>query len=316
MTIAFVLACFTLTGTAHLQTDQPAISPTQPTVKLNVLVLDDSKQAVNDVNQNEFRVFENNVEQKISFFSKEPLPLSYGLLVDNSGSLRTQLNEVIETGKRIVNATRPEDEAFVMRFVSSEEIDILRDFTSDKTALDRSLNGLAPAGGQTALIDAVLVAAMHMSKGKKDDSNRSRRRVLFLISDGEDRESESKAETLFEFLRKSDIQIYVIGLVSALENDRGAPFGRKATRSKSVDLLNRLANETGGRAFFPTSAGQFSDAVNEIMRDLRTQYLIGYVPSANPENKAYRNLKVKIEREKGGEKRTIITRPGYVVSAK
>jgi Ca-activated chloride channel family protein len=285
-------------------------------VKLSVLVLDDSKRAVNDVNQNELRVFEDDVEQQISFFSKEQVPLSYGLMVDNSGSLRSQIREVIEAGKRIVNANRPEDEAFVMRFISSEKIDIIQDFTSNKSALDRSLDQLYPEGGETALIDAVFVAALHLAKRTQRESDHARRNALILVSDGEDRHSTSKVDELFEFLRKNDIQIYIVGLVSELDNDRGPSFARKPTRGESVDLLNRLARETGGQVFFPDSHENFSGVVSDIMRDLRTQYLIGYNPLTNPKSKAYRNVKVKLEREKGAAKRTVITRSGYVVPSK
>jgi Ca-activated chloride channel homolog len=317
-TIAFALvfAIVVISITAQLQTEQSVTKSSAPGVKLNVLVLDDSKRAVNDINQNEFRIFEDDVEQQISFFSREQVPITYGLLVDNSGSLRSQFMEVIEAGKRIVNANRPEDEAFVMRFVDNKNIDILRDFTSDKSALDRSLDGLHVEGGQTALLDAVFVAAIRLAKRTQDDTNQARRQALILISDGEDRDSTSKADELFDFLQKNDIQIYVIGLVSQLDNDRGSSFGRKPTRGESIELLNRLAKETGGQAFFPKSPVQFSDIVSDIMRDLRTQYIIGYNPLPNPKSKAYRNVKVKLEREKGAAKRTVITRSGYVVLGK
>ena len=315
MLFALSLAVLVFSTKAQLQTEQPTTKSPAPIVKLNVLVLDDSKHAVNDVNQNEFHVFEDDVEQQISYFSKEQMPLSYGLVVDNSGSLRSQFREVTEAGKRIVNANRPEDEAFVMRFVSSDKIDILQDFTSNKTALDRSLDQLFPEGGETALIDAVFVAVLHMAKGGKDNSGNLRRRALVLVSDGDDRQSASKAETLIDYLRKSDIQIYVIGLVSEL-SDRAGPFGQKVTRGDAIVMLNRLARETGGQAFFPKSAEQFSNAVTDIIRDLRTQYLIGYNPTDNPKSKAYRNVSVKLDLKKGAEKRTVITRPGYIVPRK
>lgn len=310
LTIGLALALLIFTATAQNQSGEPR--PPQPAVKLNVLVLDDSKHAVDNVNQNEFRVFENGVEQKVSFFTKESLPLSFGLVVDNSGSLRGEFGAIIDTCKKIVSPMRPEDEAFVMRFVSSEKIEILRDFTSNKALLDRSLDELFPEGGETALIDAVITAAMHMSKSKKDD-NRQSRRVLFLISDGEDRKSEGNAEKLLTLLSKSDIQIYVIGLVSQLRH-RPGPFGQKATRADAIELLDRLAKETGGRAFYPKSTGQLSEIVTDIMRDLDAQYQIGYDPAPKSNNKAYRSVKVTIERQKGKEKRTVITRPGYLAT--
>ena len=312
--LAVLLAISNLNGKAQVQTDKSENTSPVRAVKLSVLVLDASRHAVNDVTQDELRVVEDDVEQKVTFFTKERMPLSYGLVVDTSGSLRSMFQVVVATGRKIVSDSMPEDEGFVMRFVSSENIDIVQDFTSNKAALDRSLNELYSEGGQTALIDAVFVAALHMAKVRKESSDKSRNRVLFLISDGEDRESTSKAETLFEYLRKTDIQIYVIGLVSELNNDRELSIPKKLTRSASIDLLNRLANETGGRAFFLDSPARYSDAVIDILRDMRSRYTIGYSPAPNRKSKAYRSVKVKVESKNGAEKRIVVTRPGYVAT--
>ncbi len=303
-------------ATAQSRSEPAQEASPAPTVKLNVLLLDDSKQAVNDVSQDEFHIYEDDVEQQITFFSKDETPLSYGLMIDNSGSLRSQLEEVIEAGKRIINANRPEDETFVMRFVGTEDIDIIRDFTSNKTALDRSLDDLYPKGGQTALIDAVYVAAKHVAERKQAEGGQQPHRALILITDGEDRQSANKPETLFNFLRENDVQIFVIGLVSMLEDKNQGVFMRKPPRRKATDLLDRLAKESGGRAFYPKSAEYLSDTVSDIMRDLHTQYVVGYNSTSNPKSKGYRKVKVSIVRAKGRDKRTAVTRPGYAATGK
>jgi Ca-activated chloride channel family protein len=308
--IAAALAVSLAVAMAQNRTEQTQNASPAPAVKLNVLVLDDSKHAVNDVTQDEFHVFEDEAEQKITLFSKDEVPLSYGLVIDNSGSLRSQIEEVVEAAKGVVHANRPEDETFVMRFVDTPNINILQDFTSNTAALDRSLGNLFPEGGKTALIDAVYTAAKHVAERKKSVSGQNRRYALILISDGEDRQSVNKAETLFNFLRENDVQIFVIGLVEMLEKESNV-FAKKSTRREATGLLEQLAKETGGRVFYPNSADDLPETVNDIMRDLHTQYVIGYNPASNPKSKPYRKVKVTITGAKGREKRTAITRSGY-----
>lgn len=281
-----------------------------PAVSLSVLVLDGSKKAAMDVGQTEFRVFEDEVEQKITHFNKDERPLSYGLLIDNSGSLRSQFEDVIEAAETIINANQTEDEAFLMRFVSTEQIQVLQDFTLSKAALQRALNNLVIEGGQTALTDAVYIAAQKLAERQKESGGPARRRALIIVTDGEDRKNRYKPEMLFDFLRATDVQIFIIGLVNQLgDEDR---FVQKSSREKSKEYIERLAKETGGRVFYPRTGDELTEASAEIMRDLRQQYLIGYTPTLNPKSKPYRKIKVVIERAKGSEKRTAITRAGYI----
>ncbi|MBV9211225.1 MAG: VWA domain-containing protein [Acidobacteria bacterium] len=300
-------ACLCLLLSVSLLAQEAAKTPA---VKINLLVLDDSKHAVNDVTQEELHVFEDEVEQKITLFSKDEAPLSYGLAIDNSGSLRSQIEDVIEAAREVVNANKAEDETFVLRFVDRENINILQDFTSNKAALNRALDSLYPEGGQTALIDAVYTAAKHVAERKQSANGQNRRSALILISDGENRDSLNKTETLFNFLRENDVQIFVIGLVELLGTEAGG-FNKKPKPRDSIELLERLAKETGGRAFYPKSAKQLTETVNDIMRDLRTQYVIGYTPASNPKSKPYRKLKVTVTGAKGREKRSAIIRAGY-----
>src|SRR3989440_4726684 len=127
-------------------------------VNLHVRVVDRFNRPVNDVRQDEFRVFENGVPQQLQFISKEEVPISYGLVVDNTGSLRNQINQVIEASKSIVESNKPGDEAFVVRFVGSDEVKIMQDFTADKQSLSEALDDMFVEGGQTAVIDAVYLS--------------------------------------------------------------------------------------------------------------------------------------------------------------
>ncbi|HEX7958233.1 MAG TPA: VWA domain-containing protein, partial [Pyrinomonadaceae bacterium] len=240
----------------------------------------------------------------------EEVPISYGLVVDNSGSLRTQINQVIEASKSIVESNKPGDETFVVRFISSEDIKIMQDFTADKAALGDALDDMFIEGGQTAVIDAVYLAAEHASERRKNDPvEDKRRRALILVTDGEDRNSFYKTEQLFEALKEEDVQIFVIGFVNELERERG--FISKSKRQKAVDLLDRMAKETGGRTFYPTSLAELPGIAEQITKDLRTQYVISYKPSAAGRPGEFRPVRVAVADARGGEKRIAVTRSGY-----
>ena len=279
-------------------------------INLNVRVIDRMNRPVDDVRQEDFRVLENGVPQKVEYFSREEVPIQYGLVIDNSGSLRSQINQVIDAGKSIVNSNKPDDETFLVRFIDSSKIELKQDFTADKSLLVDALDELYVEGGATAVIDAVYVSAERAAEYKKgNDLNDRRRRALILITDGEDRNSQYKQDQLFARLREEDVQIYVIGFVNELEKESG--FIRKSKREKSVDLLNRLAKETGGRAFFPTALKELPDIANEITRDMRTQYVISYNPTNKARDGSFRAIRVAIADAPGKDKRIAVTRTGY-----
>ncbi|HEY8227863.1 MAG TPA: VWA domain-containing protein [Pyrinomonadaceae bacterium] len=275
-------------------------------VELHVRVIDRNNRPIDNVPRSDFHVFEDGVAQPIEYFSREEVPISYGLAVDTSGSLRTQLTSVIDAGKTIVNSNKPGDETFLVRFISSDKIETVQDFTSNKDALIDGLDGLYIEGGQTAVVDAVYLSAEHVAEYKRGDTSDRRRRALIVITDGEDRNSFYKQEQLFARLREEDVQIFVIGFVSELDSEAG--FIRKSSREKAVNLINELATKTGGRAFFPTSISELPQIANEIVRDLRTQYVVAYNPTNKTPDGTIRTIKVSVDQPAGGEKRIALTR--------
>jgi Ca-activated chloride channel homolog len=284
-------------------------------VTLNIRVIDRQNRAIGGVRREDFRVYEDGVLQPIEFFSTEEVPISYGLAVDNSGSMRSQLTKVIDTGKTVIKSNKPGDETFLVRFIDSESVETLRDFTADKTLLMDGMESMFIQGGQTAVIDAVYLSAMRVAQYKKGDSlSDRRRRALIVVTDGEDRASFYKPEQLFDRLREEDVQIYVIGFVNELSNNEG--HVRKSSRQKAVSLLERLASETGGRAFFPNSLSELPGIAAEITRDLRTQYLIGYNPTNKTQDGTFRSLRVSIVDRAGHDKRIALSRSGYIASRK
>jgi Ca-activated chloride channel family protein len=277
-------------------------------VQLHVRVIDRNNKPVGNVTEREFHVFEDGVPQTIETFTREDVPISYGLAVDTSASLRSQIQSVIDAGKTIVNSNKPGDKTFLVRFISSDKIQTEQDFTDNKDLLIDALDNLYVEGGQTAVIDAVYLSAEHVADYKEGDDTDRRRRALIVITDGEDRSSFYKQEQLFARLREEDVQIYVIGFVNELDKEAG--FIRKSPREKAVGLINKLASETGGRAFFPESVSELPQIANEIVRDMRTQYVIAYNPTNKVQDGSYRAIKVTVDQPSDSEKRIALTRTG------
>ena len=303
--LVLLATAFCLPKPACPQNPQGAQGTKQRMVILNVRVTDNLSHAVADVPQADFRVIEDGVPQTISLFSKEDIPLTYALVIDTSGSLRSQLGAVLATGATIVSNNQPDDETLLIRFVSRDKIETVQEFTSDKRALIERLQDLFPEGGQSAVIDAVYLAAQAVAK-RNTVGGPLRRRAMILVTDGEDRNSYYKQDQLFKLLGETDVQIYVIAFTKELKG---------GVRDKAVALLTRLATDTGGRVFFPSSISELTKIAVEITRDIRTQYVIGYVPTIAPDA-SFHKLGVTVIEKPGAEKRIAVTRVGYSGSEK
>jgi Ca-activated chloride channel family protein len=299
----------TTSPTPNVFDDSEPIRIETEEVNLNVRVVDRNNRPINNLRQLDFKIFENNELQEITSFTTAEVPTNYALVIDNSGSLRGQLDKVIEASKIIVNTNRPDDETSVIRFVSSDKIEIAQDFTPNKSDILEALDNLFVEGGPTAIIDAVYLAAERVSEHEKSRNPvEKKRRALILVSDGEDRDSYYKETQLFELLREADVQIYTVGFVNELDKQGG--FISKSPRDKAVNLMKRLAEETGGKAYFPASLNELNVIARDIASELRTQYLISYSP--NHENKVgtFYPIKVVVNDGPDKQKRIAITRTG------
>ncbi len=278
-------------------------------VNLDVRVVDRNGRPVSNLNESDFKVFEEGQPQHIEFFSKSEVPTNYTMVVDNSGSLRQQLEKVIEAGKILINTNRPNDETSIIRFVGNDKITIEEDFTSKKADLSEALDNMFIEGGQTAVRDAVYLAAQRVTDYEKSNKADDRiRRALVLVSDGEDRNSFYSETQLFELLRETSVQIYVIGFVDDLDSEAG--FIKKSPKAKSKAFLERLAADTGGRAYFPASTAELPEIARSIASELRIQYSIGYQPPNNVPPGTFRNIKVTVGDSAKGDKRIAITKAG------
>lgn len=302
---------------ALAQTPTPTPTPTaqnssssadekaQATVKLNLIITDEAGRSVNDVRREDVRVTEDGVAQTITLFAQDERPIGYGLVVDTTGSLRALITPVIDAGRAIVNANRPGDETFVMHYTDGETIEIDEGWTNNRAALEEALDGLFIQGGLTATLDATHRALTFALRPRSSDDKTDRRLALVLITDGEDRGSrQSNPEALLSRLRESQVQVFVIGLTKMVKEVRD--------REKAASLLTRIAQESGGRAFFPKSSSEMEETVKELTLALRAQYVVGYSPTSEKRDGSFR--KVQVTLAPGKAKRNVITRAGYTAA--
>ncbi len=266
-------------------------------VVLNATVLDDAGHLVNDLQRDDFHIFEDGVAQTIASFQHSDTPVSIGLLIDNSGSMRTKRGAVNAAALDLIRASNPQDEAFVVNF--SDEAFIDQDFTSD---LNKLRDGLAhyDSKGGTALYDAAVASADELSKGAKRP-----KQVILIITDGEDNAS---GLTLEQTIRRvQDLGgpiVYSIGLLFG--DDGGGHEARQAKRA-----LQLLSQETGGIAYFPRSLNDVDAIAAEVARDIRSQYTIGYHSTKPAALGGYRQVRVLAHAPGSKRNLNVRTRSGY-----
>jgi len=265
-------------------------------VVLNITVLDDAGRLVNDLQKDDFKIFEDGVPQTITSFQHQDIPVSMGIIIDNSGSMRDKRAAVNTAALDLVKASNRDDEAFVVNF--SDEAFIDCDFTSDISKLREGLSHIDSKGG-TALYDAVVASADQLAKYAKRP-----KQALLIITDGEDNASTFTLEQTIR--RVQDLQgpvVYSIGLLFG--EDSG---GRESHRAKRA--LKLLSEETGGMSFFPKSLADVDPVAAEVARDIRNQYTIGYHSTKPPSQGGYRVVKVEVHAS-GHGKLFARTRSGY-----
>jgi len=264
-------------------------------VVLNATVLSGT-QIVQNLSKDDFQVFEDGVKQTLISFQHTDLPVSIGLVIDNSGSMYRKRPSVNKSALDLIQASNPDDQAFVVNF--SDEAFIDCDFTSDINKLRDGLSHIDSRGG-TALYDAVVATADHLvEEGKRP------KQVLVVITDGDDNASTLNLEqTIHRVQELSGPEIYTIGLLFGDEMTRAEQ--RHARRS-----LELLSQETGGMAFFPKSIEDVDQIAAEVARDIRSQYTLGYHSTKPTSVPGFRHIEVTAE-ERGAGKLTVRTRTGY-----
>ncbi len=260
-------------------------------VLLHATVIDDKKRIITDLGRNAFTVFEDGKPQAIKSFRHEDIPISLGIVIDNSGSMREKRAKVNKAALNLVRASNPNDEVFVVNF--SDEYFLDQPFTNKINLLQTALEKYETRGG-TALYDAVVASAEELKKHGK-----LQKKILFVVTDGEDDASRESLEQAVRRLQEENgPTVYAIGLL-------GEERQRRAKRA-----LETIAERTGGIAFFPRTLDEVDAISSTVARDIRNQYTIGYKPTTPRSVGGYRTIRVDA-RAPGHGKLTVRTRSGY-----
>jgi Ca-activated chloride channel family protein len=268
-------------------------------VVLHASVLNDRSVFVPGLKQENFRVLEDKIEQKISVFKQEDVPVSFGLVIDNSGSMRDKRPQVNSAALTFVKTSNPQDEGFVVNFNDDYYLDTEHDFTSDLTEMRTALERI-DARGSTALYDAVIGSLDHLKKGTRD------KKVILVVTDGEDNASRHSLENTVEQAQRNDAVIYAVGVFS----DDDIKHNRRAMK-KARGALSQLANATGGLAFFPEDANDTEAICTQIAHDIRNQYTLAYYPTNMARDGSFRTVQVEVTPPRGSGKLIVRTRTGY-----
>ena len=287
----------------YAQQKPPAAQPDQmPLIRVDTrlvvchtTVADKNGHLVTDLPQSAFHVFENDVPQPIQRFKREDVPVSLGLIVDNSGSMRDKRAKVAAAAIALAKDSNPEDEVFVVNFNDEAFLDLPhgKDFTSEIKEMEEALTRIDSRGG-TAMRDAVRMSIDHLKEKAHKD-----KRVLVVVTDGNDNSSVISFENLLKASQQSEVLIYAVGLLS--EEER-----REAKRAERA--LNDLAVATGGEAFFPKELSEVDRIAHQVARDVRNQYTIAYSPTNTAMDGSYRKIKITVD---APGKPTVRTRSGY-----
>jgi Ca-activated chloride channel family protein len=264
-------------------------------VVLHTTVLDDRGKFVEGLTADNFRVYEDKTEQKLSVFKREDIPVSMGLVIDNSGSMRDKRPRVNEAALTLVQSSNPQDEAFVVNFNDDFYLDLDKDFSSSIPELKEALERI-DARGSTALYDAIIGSLDHLKKANKE------KKVLLIVTDGEDNTSRNSLEKTVREIQRTDTVIYTIGLLGQ-ENKKSAKNAKKA--------LTAIADASGGLAFFPENVEDVHAICEQVAHDIRHQYTLAYYPSNTAKDGTFRAVHVDVIPPRGHGKLVARTRNGY-----
>ncbi len=253
-------------------------------INLSLSVTDAQNNFVTDLNEGDFQVYEDGIRQELSLYTHEKLPISMVIMIDTSASMEEKLPTAQAAAIRFVKTLRPQDLAQVVQF--NELATTLQPFTNDQAALEAAVRR-TEASGSTALHNALYIALKDLMRDKK--AAELRRRAIVLLSDGEDTSSLVSDDQVLELARKSEINIYAIRLSSARPQDHS-----RQAFSQAEYLVNALARDTGGRAYFPTSLGELDAVYDRIAEELRTLYSVGYVSSNARRDGKWRRIVVRV----------------------
>ena len=272
-------------------------------VVLHATVIDKKGHIVNDLKQDDFRVLEDGAPQTLTHFSHADVPVTMGIVIDDSGSMKDKREAVNAAALIFAKTSNPQDQVFVVNFNDVYYLDTPGDFASTIEDLKSALDKIDSRGG-TALRDAVIASLDHVKLGNRD------KKVLLVITDGEDNASRYTLEELMDRAQKSSAVIYTIGLLGSDETSSLFKI-RGGEAHRAAKVLKELAEATGGEPYFPKSLDEVESTCRQIARDIRNQYTLVYRPSNLKKDGTFRNIHVDAFQPHSRNKLVVRTRPGY-----
>jgi len=294
--VAALFSIFALGESARgSRAPQAPIKVSTTLVVLPVKVTDSHGQFVSGLQPENFKVFEDDLEQQVKLFKQEDAPVTVGLVVDHSRSMKLKLPAVALAVDAFAHSSNPDDEMFVVDFNENVSVELMggNSFTHSPSELQKALYAVS-ADGQTALYDAVIEALTHINLGHWE------KKALIVVSDGGDNASRAQFSDLLAFAQRSHVIVYCIGLVD------------QSGEEENPKILQKLSRTTGGTTYFTKRSDQAATLMNQIARDLREQYTVGYTPPKDGRD-SFRKITVQVSRPNGTKLR-VSTRPGYFAS--
>ena len=302
----------------HDQQDSPAIRLSTDLVSLNVMVTGRQGRAIQGLKKEDFKVYENGVEQPLSFLSTDESPVSWGLVLDRSRSMERMIQDVYRAALHVMDEGTEDDEMFVVTF--NRRVEMAADFTTDRRTLQNAIAGLR-ADGNTALYDAVAVGLDRMRQA------RHQKKVLVVVTDGDDNSSRMGFKALVERAKEAGVLVYAVGMFGSMDaaRDPGGPDARPAFGRRfgsggwqhvrfaefSRQELEKLAEVSDAVAHFPRSVAECGEAMWAIASDVSRQYSVGYYPSNPARDGKWRKIQVKVRAPDGKTQYAARTRAGY-----
>jgi VWFA-related protein len=279
------LACLIAAAPAQPQGQRPAFRSTIDVVSLNITVVDGAARYITDLEQSDFSVFEDGVKQDIVFFTRRTQPIALSLLLDSSASMEDKLETLQVAASNFVRRLKSNDLAQVIDFDS--RVSIRQPFTSNQGELEAAILQTV-SGGSTSLHNAIYISLKELGKIKAQNDEDIRRQALVLFSDGEDTSSLVSFEEVLDLAKRSETSIYTISLRGTDTNTRGF--------REAEFIMRQLAQETGGRAFFPAKIEDLNGVYSEVADELASQYTVGYTSKNSRNDGAFRRVVVQVAR--------------------
>src|SRR6185312_1759678 len=276
----------------------PMIKKNVELVLVPVTITDQSDRVITGLDKQNFRVYENKRQQNIQHFSSEDVPVSIGIILDISGSMKTKMARAKEAVQEFCKAANPQDEFFMITF--SNQPNLVGNFTSDPEELQQSLLSVE-AGGRTALLDAIYLGLHKMRQATQP------RRALLIISDGGDNRSRYTEHEVTSLVKEADVMVYAIGIY-----DHTFPTEEEAL---GPALLSTIADVSGGKAFSVDDPDDLPAIASHVGEELRNQYVLGYRPENIPRDGKWHKIRVKLQMPAGWKFLHIRARSGYYAPA-